>query len=132
MLLQQQPSKVTCFPTALAMCLGVPVKDIIAAIGHNHSCHLQELQDYCMTRGSCIVPIDLDPGWENGDKLPGDNAKRTLWYISIFPTMLGFEKHVVACDGKDMYDPIGSVTPFTGLHGIKDVYVVGLFKPILI
>lgn len=37
MKIQQQPNKWSCFPTALAMCIDVPVKDVIEAIGHDGS-----------------------------------------------------------------------------------------------
>jgi hypothetical protein len=47
-----QPNKWSCFPTALAICLGVKVDDVILAIGHDGSAVIwPELEDPACRQG---------------------------------------------------------------------------------
>jgi hypothetical protein len=142
--LLQQPNKWSCFPTAVAMVLGVEVETVIQAVGHDGSeivwpsledpfrrrCfHPQEIQDAVEKAFHCVMVIyDLDPVSYNefSDKIfrpcGKERVKKVLEsYDGVLAgiTMKGNFRHAVAWNKQKQlcYDPMG--------HR----YGIDLFKP---
>lgn len=74
--IQTQPNRWSCLPTAFAMGIGIPVKQIFDYLGHDGSeiiwpefpepkkrkaFHIQEMIDFSLTKDVCPVHIEVNP-----------------------------------------------------------------------
>lgn len=128
--LQISPNAWSCLPTAFAMCLNVPVKEVIRDIGHDGSeiifedypepmCrrgfHTSELMDYCLREHDLTVsltPLSVRL-WTKDNKchydLYGneDIDERLAFYLISKRAVILEPTHAVAYDGHELYDPRG-------------------------
>ena len=129
-------------PTAFAMALGVPVAEIIDALGDGQEIicpdlppptgqrgyHIQELIHYAVKLGYSVTPFERVPelGWANGHtlKLPG-----LEWGFNyIVATTRGVIegethrcRHMVAYEDGIIYDPRGSRYTEPKLHDFSPI-----------
>lgn len=146
MILQESPNKVSCLPTALAMCLGKPVAEILEIIGHNgleilwpelesprcfRGFYDQEIVDACLVLGfSCTqveATCEVSPDGVRTRTI--DRREKLRDYLKIFDGIItGHSKqmvgHAVAWDSKRqlVFDPKGFRITFSDFE--KD-FIVG-------
>jgi hypothetical protein len=117
MVLQQQPSKWSCLPTAFAMVVGCPVQEVIYYLGHDdeRGFHPQELVEWALTKGWAFVEISVDIGFLEEPNLNMSFVKRKplMEYLDNYDAVLTGETlkerkpHAVAWDmsTKRIFDP---------------------------
>jgi hypothetical protein len=137
MLPQSAPNWWSCLPTAFAIVLDMPVRDLIFAIGHDGSqivfpqfeepyCrrafHVQELIDPCMECGFALVIVEAVPILSGPDftslqdvQLKGGNGVRLARYMHSYKGVLcgereGHKAHAVGWDRESYYETNGTVT----------------------
>lgn len=118
---QKQPNLFSCFPTAFAIILGIPVEQLFKEIGHDGSTivdpscpdpfnrrgfHSQELIRYARTHGFSVSSYEENP-------LLGDLPIKTDIPIDGNLAVLGglnfkANPHAVAWDGYRIIDPAGN------------------------
>jgi hypothetical protein len=136
--LQKQPTEWACLPTAFAMCLGMPVAELISDLGHDGSepfwegyegvhnvraFHHQELYDYCLKKNKPVTMIDAMPAlihyvgtghvknfWDDNK-----NSDRLMYYLDRYHGVLhgltNFKAgHAIAWNGEKCYDPRGFIS----------------------
>jgi len=114
-----------CLVTSAAMVLDVTPDDIHHFIGHKgtdiwwpphnmRGIHIQEIQEYALSKGHCFWPYELDPKCAPGEgyepkSILGTEA-RTFGFmmkLSKYKAILITDNHAVAWDTKDVHDPKG-------------------------
>ena len=147
MKLQRSPISHTCLATSFAMVLGVDAQDLIDCIGSNpheilwpqleepqcfRGHHIQELIDQCYLRGYSVTEIQAMPRFgalgctETHLLFDQKQAMRRIQNrVSDNTCVITSETHAVACDGKIIYDPKGTMYPIADYtNPIQSVYVL--------
>jgi len=144
----------SCVPTAFAMAIDMPIVQMLAEIGHqgdaivwpglpDPTCrrgfHVQECIDICVAHGKWPVHIETCPASSPYSRLPNANEmyaipmdyqRRVEKYLTDNICVIFGQKHAVAWNGMNVYDPQGKKYPLSKLDfNISDIYV---FTPILI
>ena len=143
MKLQVQPNRWSCFATSVAMVLDIPLDKFFRLVGHDGSeniwpnkkdphrrrgIHPQEAMLACAKLGYSMVPLERNPFVMDYD--PGAceicHCKRIKVIQAPFDHLLPltqgvmrFGSHAVAWDGKNIFDPNGTVRM---LHDLPDQY----------
>lgn len=129
---QQQPNEWSCLPTAFAIVLDVPIRELIARIGHDgtekyfphlfapycyRSFHVEDITSTLLDIDYGLIIISSNPQYEVLDKTytityPGD---RMLSYLENYVGVLcgnypGRTPHAVAWDGENIHDPTNCET----------------------
>lgn len=130
---QKQPNRWTCFPTALAMVLDVPLKDIIKSLGHDGSeiifpkrkgsfrrrgFHPQEFTELLFGMGYAFLTLEAQPfhcipKYGKSCLLCGGTGQadivlaRTKWhhFLDGNKAVVSQLNHAIAWDGIEGYDP---------------------------
>lgn len=126
---QIQPNCWSCLPTAFAMALDVPYKDILAFCGHDGSeivfpddvelgrraFHAQEMMMFAMYRGVFVTPIEMRPRSVNKYGVLYSLPPQGLYVRDFLGSHSGViagrmqgNSHAVAWDGNLIYDPNGT------------------------
>jgi len=133
--LQKQPNVWSCFPTALAIALDVPVANIIKEVGHDGSeiiwskledphrrrgFHVQEMQivalnHYYVMSYFEFAPCSAPSLTEMPYTISGMGDVIVELMMKYTGVILGYGKakiaHAVAWDGAQCYDPNGTIYP---------------------
>lgn len=135
MKLQASPNWWSCLPTAFAIALDTPVRQLFAEIGHDGSELVfpqleepysrrafspQELIDPCLRRGYCPLLVEAVPIYGDFEKgqlmevsfpeLYGDRlARYMLRFIGVLTGEKDNNPHAVAWDRTSCYDPNGLI-----------------------
>jgi hypothetical protein len=135
MITQVQPSAWSCFPTALAMCLDVPVQRMFDLLGHDGSeilwpelpeplrrrsfafqemIHLAYLHGYalCSFQPTFYVRPTMEVGPYTLDAPPEYLADKLRKHQGVLTGVAsGGSRHAVAWDGQSILDPNGTIYP---------------------
>lgn len=128
-----------CLPSSFAMALGIPLDEVLTGLGHDGlevvlpelskpSCyrghHIQELTDFCLTRGWAVTMIVANPQSKHGDLIYDDwkrldperveNALK-LGNAVLCGLVLKAKGHACAWDRESgmIYDPRGFTYPLS-------------------
>jgi hypothetical protein len=147
MKLQKSPNRWSCLPTAFAIVLGTPVKEIIDAIGHDGSeifwpgyieplrrrgFHIQELINYCFLEYYLVTPFEQklcfqQRGGSRQHIVDGDIKIFKQAIKRYFGVFVGENQkrvpHALAWDGNQCYDPAGLITNLEDFH-IRCFYAI--------
>lgn len=136
MKLQKSPYKNSCLPTSLAMCLGLPAKEVLSLLGDHgneklfpklpdpacyRGWHIQEIVDLCLKLGYSITEVEMCPVF--GAIGTSDTKRLIPTYemqlermiqqirgeVAILYVQGNWSRHAVAWDGYEVYDPKGKV-----------------------
>lgn len=118
---QRQPNSFSCFPTAFAIIIGVPVEEIFQKAGHDGSeiiwpsCpepynrrgfHPQELVYVARSYGWAVSTYEYSPQLQGQTVI---NVRCSIPIIGNFAVLGGYndrkERHAVAWDGYSIIDP---------------------------
>jgi hypothetical protein len=129
----KQPNRWSCIPTALAMVLNIPIKDIIIEIGHDGSeiirpgelepynrkgFHLQDILKICLHHNYALMQFDTKPTilYDNKVSTWGDdtfyvNELMKMYDGILFGYVNNDKDHAVAWNHLDhcIYDPNGTI-----------------------
>jgi hypothetical protein len=125
MQLQLSPNGWSCFPTAAAIVLDVPVEELIKEIGHDgseivfpglrephcrRSFHLQEIINVCWKRGYALTPFESHPqlGARGSDSFIDIDTSWPESLNGVTGIITGYTRlgtpHAVAWDGYNVID----------------------------
>lgn len=130
-MIQLQPTRTMCLPTAFAIVMGIPVADLIKDIGHDgseevwkdqtypSSCrgfHPQEIIDCCMKRGFLVMEIESksilgNPRNPLRVNVFDNPVERLKWWLGFSGVLSGEtqhgKRHAVAWVDSKIIDPSG-------------------------
>jgi hypothetical protein len=134
MILQKQPNIVSCLPTSVAMCLGIPVEDVFNFLGHEgtelldpsvpapfcfRGFHEREMVDVCYHYDHDFIKVDRQMQVWNGEGTPIHNISYPNQFANFWKyfeagksviTLNNPKPHAVAhYGGCKIYDPRGQI-----------------------
>lgn len=152
---QVSPNWYTCLPTAFAVALGVPVRDLFRELGHDGSeivfpqepeplCrrafHAQEFFGPCLRRGYAPVHVEAVPITEaNGEKFvvafTNTHIERLTAYMETYSGVVIGDKpngtcHALAWDGKLFYNNDGRIYEDYEIQISEFVALIPVHNPI--
>lgn len=141
-IMQKQPNRWSCLPTAFAMCLDMPVNEFISKVGHDgsgirfpdlkepynrQSFHMQEMIDACIKSRYWVTMIEKnlvseEPFSGSKYKFPG-GVNRFNDYVWKYKGVLIGPGHAVACEQGIIYNPNGE-TELLDIYKYNEFYIV--------
>ena len=129
-----------CLVASAAMILDTTIEQLHKEIGHdgteiwwppNHmrGIHIQEIQDCCLRRNTCLYPVEREPLLAPDDQTEPrgymSNPIIRLYYaIFLHPAILITYNHAVAWNGSMVFDPKGVVASF-GDYSFSEAWILG-------
>ncbi len=144
--IQKQPYPGACFPTAVAIVIGVPVQEILEDLPDGREIiwrknkkyqyrgfHPQEIKLWLLQHGWAMIDFLVEPFLVNPERISRNKKSIVMRIQDLESTIeyghnavLGYSNHAVAWDGRITFDPDGS--QYSGMP--QGVHTVDIIKSI--
>ena len=146
MILQQSPNNWSCIPTSFAMLFRVKVQKIFDILGHDgseilwrgapeplcrRSFHVQEMIDVGIKLGYFTTVIEAQPLLTIGGRTKAIETPYTIpdymaWFPGVIMGIINQNRHAVAYDGYNIYDPNGTIYKY-----VKSDWKIEMYCPVI-